>query len=330
MKRKSIVLGLFLPLAQACATNAPPPTAEAGDKVVEGAERSDAGSPSIRPSLRACLDAAGGATLTMKDCMEAERDYHERRIMEVWSSIRGRMGGSRVYATQGPWRNAKACEWDPKTEGQAAMLQSVHCRMMRSALRADELESIANARQGGAVIPTTQEQDEFLSEAVRLTDQTGDVVLFEFAEGDGRMVAFIANYAKRAEWGGHCTVHIVEGDETGVTLVESSDELLSCGGINIHGKLAVTHSLEADIEPGSIKVDEDHVRSRTEYEIARGSDGRWHVIYTGDIEAQSHPDKDDVTIVKYTAAYETTAEAPTVSSFKPELIADKRIKSVMD
>lgn len=329
MKRKSIVLGLFLPLAQACATNAPPPMIE-GDEVVQGAERSDAGSPSIRPSLRACLDAAGGTTFPMEDCMEAERDYHERRIMEVWSSIRGRIGGSRVYATQGPWRNAKACEWDPKTESQAAMLQSVHCRMMRSALRADELESIAGARQGGPVIPTTQEQDEFLSEAVRLTQQAGDVVLFEFAEGDGRMVAFIGNYAQRGDWDGQCTVHIVEGDETGVRLVESSDQLLSCGGINIHGKLAVTHSLEADIEPGSIRVDEDHVRSRTEYEIARGSDGRWHVIYAGDIEPQAHPDKDEVLIVKYTAAYETAVEAPTVSSFKPELIADKRIRSVMD
>ena len=329
MKGKSIALGLFLPLAQACATHAPATMTATGASAVT-VEQSVPRSPSIRASLSACMDATGGATSPVKDCMEAERDYHERRIMEVWSSIRGRVGGSRVYATQGPWRNAKACEWDPKTESQAAMLQSLHCRMMRSALRADELESIANARQGGAVIPTTQEQDEFLSEAVRLTEQTGDVVLFEFAEGEGRMVAFIANYAKRAEWGGHCTVHIVEGDETGVTLVESSDELLSCGGINIHGKLAVTHSLEADIEPGSIKVDEDHVRSRTEYEIARGSDGRWHVIYTGDIEAQSHPDKDDVTIVKYTAAYETAAEAPTVSSFKPELIADKRIRSVMD
>lgn len=329
MKRKSIVLGLFLPLAQACATNAPPTTIEAGN-TVGGAERSAARSPSIRPSLSACLDATGGATFPMKDCMEAERDYHERRIMEVWSSIRGRIGGSRVYATQGPWRNAQACEWDPKTEGQAAMLQSVHCRMMRSALRADELEAIGKARPGGPVVPTTQQQDKFLAEAMRLTEKAGDVVLFEFAEGEGRMVALVASYAKRAQWNGRCIVHIVEGNDAGATLVESSEKLLSCGGINISGKLAVTHSLEADIDPSSIRIDEDHVRSRTEYEIARSSDGRWHVIYTGDIEPQSHPDKDEMMIVKYTAAYETATEAPTVSSFNHELIADKRIRSVMD
>lgn len=329
MKRESIVLGLFLPLAQACATNAPPTTIEAGN-TVGGAERFAARSPSIRPSLSACLDATGGATFPMKDCMEAERDYHERRIMGVWSSIRGRIGGSRVYATQGPWRNEQACEWDPKTEGQAAMLQSVHCRMMRSALRADELEAIAKAPPGGPVIPTTQKQDEFLAKTMRLTENAGDVVLFEFAEGDGRMVAWVATYARQSEWRGQCTVHIVEGNEAGITLVESNGELLSCDSINVHGKLAATLNLEAVVEPDSIKVDEDHVRSRTEYEIARGSDGRWHVIYTCDIEPQSHPDKDEVMIVKYTAAYETAAEAPTVSSFKPELIADKRIRSVMD
>lgn len=97
----------------------------------------------LRPSFKACVAESEGTTPGMQECMEEERVFHERRIQAVLKLLL--VGGDRkaIEASQLQWQTSLAhdCSWNPKTDGEAKLVEADYCKMTRTATRADELEA---------------------------------------------------------------------------------------------------------------------------------------------------------------------------------------------
>ena len=96
----------------------------------------------------ACLDAAGGATFAMQDCISAELERQDRRLNEAYKALMGSVPEKRkaqLRDAQRKWiefRDAN-CEfyYDPQG-GSAARLASNECVVTLTAERAHELETL--------------------------------------------------------------------------------------------------------------------------------------------------------------------------------------------
>lgn len=169
----------------------------------------------------------------------------------------------------------------------------------------------------------------FETEAVRLTEGHGDVVLLETMVGSDRNVALVVRYVERTPAGGPiCTLFIVEQSALETAVVETSDEFLTCN--NAPGTELVKHALEANVEPNSIRLEEQHVRSHSTFDFARAEDGRWHLAYGDHVGPEDNPEGGDLLLVSHTVAYPEPAKGPTVSGFDHEAISKDVVRSVIE
>lgn len=169
----------------------------------------------------------------------------------------------------------------------------------------------------------------FETEAVLLTEGHGDVVLVQTKASVDREVALVVRYVERAPAGGpRCTLFIVERTGSKAMVVEENDEFLACN--NAPGAELVKHALEARVEPATIRLEEQHVRSHSTFDFARTQDGRWHLIYGDHVGPENNPDGDDLLLVTNTVAYADPADGPTVSGFSREAIRKDVVRSVIE
>lgn len=169
----------------------------------------------------------------------------------------------------------------------------------------------------------------FEAEALRLTEDHGDVVLVETQAGGDPKVALVVRYVEKAPAGGPlCTLFIVEQSGSKTTVVETSDEFLTCN--NALGAELVKHALEANVEPNIIRLEEQHVRSHSTFDFTRAENGRWHLVYGDHVGPEDNPEGGELLLVSHTVAYAKPAEGPTVSDFDHEAISKDVVRSVIE
>lgn len=169
----------------------------------------------------------------------------------------------------------------------------------------------------------------FEVEALRLTEGYGDVVLLEVDLGGERRTALVVRYVEHAPTGAPlCTLFIIEQSEATAAIVETNDELLACS--NAPGAELVKHALEARVDTTGIRLEEQHVRSHSTFDFARGAGGRWHLVYGDHVGPENNPEGGDLLLVTHTVAYATPAEGPTVSDFNREAISKDVVRSVVE
>lgn len=167
----------------------------------------------------------------------------------------------------------------------------------------------------------------FEQQAVRLTEDGGELVLSEFHADQDRKVALIIRYSERSESGKHCTLSIIEQTEEEIVVVESTNQVMSCSGMSVPNANAVRGGLEATLKSDFIRLDEDRIRNRSEYEFERARDGRWHLAYSADIGPEHDAATGDLLVVSYAVAYRN-ALGPTVSEVDSKAIGQARERSV--
>lgn len=168
----------------------------------------------------------------------------------------------------------------------------------------------------------------FESDALRLTERYGDVVLLEAWADSDRKVALIVRYIEAAPSGGPlCTLFIVEQSGTGASVVETNAQFLACK--NATGADLVKHALEAQVEVDTIRLEEQHVRSHSTFDFVRAASGRWHLIYGGHVGPENNPDGDELLLVSNTVAYVEPIKGPTVSEFNREAVSKNLVRSVI-
>lgn len=169
----------------------------------------------------------------------------------------------------------------------------------------------------------------FEAEALRLTEGHGDVVLLGTHLGSDRKIALVVRYIEQAPAGGPlCTLSIVEQSGMKLALVETSDQFLACN--NAPGAELVKHALEARVEATSIRLEEQHVRSHSTFDFARGADGRWHLVYGDHVGPENNPEGGDLLLVTHTLAYASPAEGPTISDFDREATSKDVVRSIVE
>jgi len=169
----------------------------------------------------------------------------------------------------------------------------------------------------------------FKTEAVRLTEGHGDVVLLEAQVDGDQKVALVVRYVEEAPTGDPlCTLFIVEQSGPTTTVVETNDEFLTCN--NAPGAELVKHALEASVEPNTIRLEEQHVRSHSTFDFERTGNGRWHLAYGDHVGPEDNPDGGELLLVSHTVAYADPAKGPTVSDFDHEAISKDVVRSVIE
>ena len=139
MRQSWLILGLTLAIA-ACNGQTVVAQQSATDSNHAPAPPTDA---VLRPSFETCVADSEGTTPGMQECMETERIFHEGRINAALESLSGGGDGKAIEASQIQWQAGLTddCGWDPKTEGEAKLVEADYCRMIRTAKRANELEA---------------------------------------------------------------------------------------------------------------------------------------------------------------------------------------------
>ncbi len=99
----------------------------------------------LRPSYTTCLNATGGVTSDMQDCIAAEFEYQDARLNKVYRALRERLdqqGKRKLLGEQRKWLalRDKSCEADAGG-GTGQMLEASDCALGMTAKRAAELES---------------------------------------------------------------------------------------------------------------------------------------------------------------------------------------------
>lgn len=168
----------------------------------------------------------------------------------------------------------------------------------------------------------------FKQEAIHLTEDNTELVLAKAHVGPDRSVALVIRYSERPVKGGHCILSIIEQTAAGAVVIESSDQVMSCSGMSVPTAEAVKGGLEAKVESDFIRLDEDRIRNRSEYEFVRASDGRWHLTYSADIGPEEDPATGELLVASYGVAYRTVLEGPLVSEVDRETVKRAREKSV--
>lgn len=100
----------------------------------------------FQPSYTACINNSGGATFELQKCMDEEYRYHKQRVQLSFAKIIDRpdsVSKDQLMDKVANWWSdtEKYCTWDPKTEGQAQMLDAESCGLNRIANLADQLKN---------------------------------------------------------------------------------------------------------------------------------------------------------------------------------------------
>lgn len=103
----------------------------------------------LRSSYAQCLNAAGGATWSMQDCIEKEWSYQDARLNNVYQKLKAELPKTqwgKLQAEQREWiidkEHSEFCKWDAATEGQAQRIAANECTLRQVASRADRLEKL--------------------------------------------------------------------------------------------------------------------------------------------------------------------------------------------
>ncbi|WP_188112678.1 lysozyme inhibitor LprI family protein [Rhizobium tropici] len=99
----------------------------------------------IRPSYLACAGKAGGITVLMRDCVNAEYKYQDERLNSVYRTLLATLGkgaATHLRDEQRAWigQRDNQCEAD-KAGGTAELINAVDCAALATAERAWQLES---------------------------------------------------------------------------------------------------------------------------------------------------------------------------------------------
>ncbi|QWT20034.1 DUF1311 domain-containing protein [Bacillus sp. NP157] len=102
------------------------------------------GAIKIRPSYQACLDATGGVTPALKECMSSEFSYQDKRLNVAYKKLMASLApGDRatLRSEELGWIGMKRSRCDAGAEaGQADELVAYDCAVVETAKRATELE----------------------------------------------------------------------------------------------------------------------------------------------------------------------------------------------
>lgn len=110
-----------------------------------GATRAPTGEP--RESYEQCLNASGGDTWDMQNCIEGEWDYQYSRLTNTYQELKKMLPERQSFQLSGEqkkwlsdlWSDEK-CKWDAATEGQAQRIAANDCALRKVVRRADDLE----------------------------------------------------------------------------------------------------------------------------------------------------------------------------------------------
>lgn len=194
--------------------------------------------------------------------------------------------------------------------------------MLLAGCQAAANQKVAGPDNGGETKTTFEEQ------ATRLTESQGELVLSRLHFDQDRKVALVIRYSEDADPGEHCTLSIIEQGGEGIVVVESSDQIMSCSGMSVPDAEAVRRGLEAKIGADFIRLDEDRIRNRSEYELVRAGDGRWHLAYSADIGPEEDADTGVLLVTSYAVAYRTALEGPIVSEVDRREVQRARERTV--
>ncbi|WP_206410867.1 lysozyme inhibitor LprI family protein [Lysobacter enzymogenes] len=140
MKRSDLSTRLFVALACVCASAC---TADARTPAQAQAEAAHAAA--LRPRYQRCLDASGGVTPAMQDCIDAEYAYQDRRLNQVYRRLIASLpkaGAARLRERQRAWIARRDRDCDPgAAPGQGQLLGADGCRVRKTAERAAQLQT---------------------------------------------------------------------------------------------------------------------------------------------------------------------------------------------
>lgn len=99
----------------------------------------------LRPSYDVCMDASHGETPAMRDCIDIEYRFQDRRLNEAYQARLEHSAGedrTRLREAQRKWiaRRDERCAFDAES-GQAGALDAYVCRLDMTGHRAGALES---------------------------------------------------------------------------------------------------------------------------------------------------------------------------------------------
>lgn len=99
----------------------------------------------LRPSYEKCLDATGGVTPEIQDCIADEYDFQDGRLNKVYQSLLSKLSKEDQEALrveQRKWLSKRdaECEIDSGA-GQGQRLEANDCLLEMTAKRAYELEN---------------------------------------------------------------------------------------------------------------------------------------------------------------------------------------------
>lgn len=101
--------------------------------------------PDTRPSYKQCLNASGGVTPAMQDCIDAEHAYQDQRLNEVYRALMKRLAkpeATRLRERQRAWIKQRDRDCDPGSlPGQGQVLDADSCRLRKTAERATQLQA---------------------------------------------------------------------------------------------------------------------------------------------------------------------------------------------
>ncbi|WP_354520813.1 lysozyme inhibitor LprI family protein [Lysobacter enzymogenes] len=98
-----------------------------------------------RPHYQRCLDASGGVTPTMQDCIDTEYAYQDRRLNQVYRRLIASLPkaeAARLRERQRAWIGQRDRDCDPDAApGQGQLLGADGCRVRKTAERAAQLQT---------------------------------------------------------------------------------------------------------------------------------------------------------------------------------------------
>lgn len=98
-----------------------------------------------RPQYQRCLDASGGVTPAMQDCIDAEYAFQDRRLNQVYRRLIARLpkaDAARLRERQRAWIKQRDRDCDPgASPGQGQSLDADGCQVRKTAERATQLQA---------------------------------------------------------------------------------------------------------------------------------------------------------------------------------------------
>ena len=125
----------------------PTPTASSVSKSPDGSPTKQK-NPKLRESFAKCVDASHGVTVDIMNCIGEEFDYQDKRLNSTYKRLHQVLPASHwelLRVEQRKWLNDRDsdCQIDEDIKGGTAeMLIRADCSLRKTALRADELETL--------------------------------------------------------------------------------------------------------------------------------------------------------------------------------------------